>query len=96
MLEDADAWHTSELAFCFDNTARCAQGMGTRPEAQVLARRMATAWANFAPARLARRRNDRQHARARRPRVAVHRHLAPLPRFEVAGNKADFPCVLVL
>jgi para-nitrobenzyl esterase len=48
MLEDAGAWHTSELAFCFDNTARCAQGTGNGPEAQALARRMATAWASFA------------------------------------------------
>ena len=30
MLEDAGAWHTAELAFCFDNTARCAQGTGQR------------------------------------------------------------------
>ena len=78
MLEDAGAWHTSELAFCFDNTARCAQGMGTRPEAQVLARRMATAWANFAPARLARHRNDRQHARARRPRIGQRQRILRL------------------
>jgi para-nitrobenzyl esterase len=48
MLEDAGAWHTAELAFCFDNTARCAQGTGNGPEAQALARRMATAWATFA------------------------------------------------
>jgi len=48
MLEDAGAWHTAELAFCFDNTARCAQGTGNGPEAQALARTMATAWANFA------------------------------------------------
>jgi para-nitrobenzyl esterase len=48
MLEDAGAWHTAELAFCFDNTARCAQGTGNGPEAQALARKMATAWANFA------------------------------------------------
>jgi para-nitrobenzyl esterase len=48
MLEDAGAWHTAELAFCFDNTARCAQGTGNGPEAQALARRMATAWTNFA------------------------------------------------
>ena len=48
MLEDAGAWHTAELAFCFDNTARCAQGTGNGPGAQALARRMATAWANFA------------------------------------------------
>jgi para-nitrobenzyl esterase len=48
MLEDAGAWHTAELAFCFDNTARCAQGTGNGPEAQALARKMATAWASFA------------------------------------------------
>jgi para-nitrobenzyl esterase len=48
MLEDAGAWHTAELAFCFDNTARCAQGTGNGPEAQALAKKVATAWANFA------------------------------------------------
>ena len=48
MLEDAGAWHTSELAFCFDNTERCKQGTGNTPQAQALARTMATAWANFA------------------------------------------------
>jgi para-nitrobenzyl esterase len=48
MLEDAGAWHTAELAFCFDNTARASQGTGNTPEAQALARKMATAWANFA------------------------------------------------
>ncbi len=48
MLEDAGAWHTAELAFCFDNTRRCDQGTGNRPEAQALARKMATAWTNFA------------------------------------------------
>jgi para-nitrobenzyl esterase len=48
MLEDAGAWHTAELAFCFDNTLRCAQGTGHTAEAQVLAKKMATAWANFA------------------------------------------------
>jgi para-nitrobenzyl esterase len=48
MLEDAGAWHTSELAFCFDNTERCAQATGNGPEARALARKMATAWANFA------------------------------------------------
>ena len=42
------AWHTSELQFCFDNTLRCEQGTGNTPEAQALARKMATAWANFA------------------------------------------------
>lgn len=49
MLEGVlGAWHTSELAFCFDNTKRCEQGTGNTPEAQVLAKKMATAWANFA------------------------------------------------
>ena len=48
MLEEAGAWHTSDLAFCFDNTARCAQGTGNTPEAQQIAKKMATAWANFA------------------------------------------------
>jgi para-nitrobenzyl esterase len=48
MLEDAGAWHTAELAFCFDNTRRCEQGTGNGPEAQALAKKMATAWANFA------------------------------------------------
>jgi para-nitrobenzyl esterase len=48
MLEDAGAWHTAELAFCFDNTKRCEQGTGNGPEAQELAKKMATAWANFA------------------------------------------------
>lgn len=44
----AGAWHTSELAFCFDNTKRCEQGTGNTPEAQSVAKKMATAWANFA------------------------------------------------
>lgn len=44
----AGAWHTAELAFCFDNTKRCEQGTGNTPEAQILAKKMATAWANFA------------------------------------------------
>jgi para-nitrobenzyl esterase len=44
----AGAWHTSELAFCFDNTKRCEQGTGNTPEAQALAKRMASAWASFA------------------------------------------------
>ena len=48
MLEDAGAWHTAELAFCFDNTKRCEQGTGNTPEAQALATKMATAWVNFA------------------------------------------------
>jgi para-nitrobenzyl esterase len=48
MLEDAGAWHTAELQFCFDNTKRCEQGTGNTPQAQALAKKMATAWANFA------------------------------------------------
>lgn len=48
MLEDAGAWHTAELAFCFDNTKRCQQGTGNTPEARALARKMAAAWVNFA------------------------------------------------
>jgi len=44
----AGAWHTADLAFCFDNTARCDQGTGNTPEAQRLAKTMSTAWANFA------------------------------------------------
>lgn len=48
ILEDAGAWHTAELAFCFDNTKRCEQGTGNTPQAQALAKKMATAWANFA------------------------------------------------
>ena len=45
---DAGAWHTAELAFCFDNTLRCEQGTGNTPAAQALAKKMASAWANFA------------------------------------------------
>ncbi len=48
MLEDAGAWHTAERAFCFDNTKRCEQGTGNTPQAQLLAKKMATAWVNFA------------------------------------------------
>jgi para-nitrobenzyl esterase len=48
MLEDAGAWHTAELQFCFDNTKRCEQGTGNTAEAQALAKKMAAAWANFA------------------------------------------------
>jgi para-nitrobenzyl esterase len=44
----AGAWHTAELAFCFDNTRRCEQGTGDTPEAQALAKKMARAWSNFA------------------------------------------------
>ncbi len=42
------AWHTSELAFCFDNTKRCEQGTGDTPGARALAAKMAGAWAAFA------------------------------------------------
>lgn len=42
------AWHTAELAFCFDNTARAAQGTGNTRNAQLLAQKMAGAWAAFA------------------------------------------------
>lgn len=42
------AWHTAELAFCFDNTALCDQGTGNTPAARALARRTASAWAQFA------------------------------------------------
>ena len=44
----AGAWHTAELAFCFDNTRLCEQGTEDTPEAQALASRMARAWATFA------------------------------------------------
>lgn len=42
------AWHTAELQFCFDNTKRCEQGTGNTPEAQALAKKMASCWAAFA------------------------------------------------
>jgi para-nitrobenzyl esterase len=42
------AWHTADLAFCFDNTKRCAQATGNSAQAQALATKMAVAWANFA------------------------------------------------
>jgi len=42
------AWHTADLQFCFDNTKRCEQGTGNTPEAQALAKKMASAWATFA------------------------------------------------
>ena len=42
------AWHTAELQFCFDNAKRCEQGTGNTPEAQALAKKMASAWAAFA------------------------------------------------
>jgi para-nitrobenzyl esterase len=42
------AYHTAELAFCFDNTARCGQQTGDTAEAQTLAALMGSAWAAFA------------------------------------------------
>lgn len=42
------AWHTADLQFCFDNTKRCEQGTGNTPEAQALAKKMASSWAAFA------------------------------------------------
>ena len=42
------AWHTAELQFCFDNAKRCEQGTGNTPEAQELAKKMASSWAAFA------------------------------------------------
>lgn len=44
----AGAWHTAELAFCFDNTRRCDQGTGDTPQARALATKMSGAWATFA------------------------------------------------
>ncbi len=44
----AGAWHTAELAFCFDNVRRCEQGTGDTAEARALAAKMAGAWAAFA------------------------------------------------
>ena len=43
----AGAWHTAELAFCFDNTKRCEQGTGNTPEAQALAKKMADCLGQF-------------------------------------------------
>ena len=45
---ECGAWHTAELAFCFDNTKRCRQGTGDTPQAQALAKTMSSAWAAFA------------------------------------------------
>ncbi|MGA9658151.1 MAG: carboxylesterase family protein, partial [Asticcacaulis sp.] len=44
----AGAWHTADLAFCFDNTQRCELGTGDTPEARALATKMSKAWAGFA------------------------------------------------
>ena len=43
----AGAWHTAELQFCFDNTKRCEQGTGNTPEAQALAKKMASCMGDF-------------------------------------------------
>jgi carboxylesterase type B len=42
------AWRAAERQFCFDNTKRCEHGTGNTPEAQALARKMASSWATFA------------------------------------------------
>ena len=42
------AYHTSEIAFCFDNTRRCDQATGDSPDARALAAAMAGAWVAFA------------------------------------------------
>ena len=42
------AYHTSEIAFCFDNTKRCDQATGDTPDARALAGSMADAWVTFA------------------------------------------------
>ena len=44
----AGAWHTADLAFCFDNTRRCELGTGDTPQARTLATKTARAWASFA------------------------------------------------
>ena len=44
----AGAWHTADLAFCFDNTRLCDQGTGDTEQARTLATKMAGAWASFA------------------------------------------------
>jgi para-nitrobenzyl esterase len=42
------AFHCSELAFVFDNTARCENMTGDGPAARSLANRMSEAWVHFA------------------------------------------------
>ncbi len=42
------AFHCSELAFCFDNTDRCAAMTGGSAEARELGAKMSQAWINFA------------------------------------------------
>jgi para-nitrobenzyl esterase len=42
------AFHCAELAFCFDNTARCENMTGDGPEARALAAQVSEAWIHFA------------------------------------------------
>lgn len=42
------AFHCLDLAFCFDNTARCAQATGNTAGARVLAAQMSESWIAFA------------------------------------------------
>lgn len=42
------AFHCSELAFCFDNVARCENMTGNGPEARELAAKVSEAWLHFA------------------------------------------------
>ena len=42
------AFHCAELAFVFDNTARCQNMTGDGPRARALAARMSDAWIHFA------------------------------------------------
>lgn len=42
------AFHCSDLAFCFDNTARCDQATGDTEEARELATSMSGAWTEYA------------------------------------------------
>jgi para-nitrobenzyl esterase len=42
------AFHGAEIAFVFDNLARCSNLTGGDPDADVLAAQMSQAWINFA------------------------------------------------
>ena len=75
MLEDAGAWHTAELAFCFDNTKRCEQGTGNTSEAQALAKKMATARMAESPSR---------SSIVRRPRIWIASLQALQPRYPLS------------
>ncbi len=44
----AGAWHTAELAFCFDNTDLCAQATCGGEVPRTIGHTMSTAWATFA------------------------------------------------